>query len=42
MESEFLNPETPSGIREDLKEKVQKVQEIFPQKLSEAETSTSN
>ena len=42
MEAEFLNPETPSGIREDLKEKVQKVQEIFPQKLSEAETSTSN
>jgi hypothetical protein len=42
MESEFLNPETPSGIREDLKEKVQRVQEIFPQKLSEAETSTSN
>ena len=42
MESEFLNPETPSGIRDDLKEKVKKIQELFPQKLSEAETSTSN
>ncbi|WP_297702932.1 biopolymer transporter ExbD [uncultured Eudoraea sp.] len=42
MESEFLNPETPARIRDELKEKVQKVQGIFPQKLSEAETSTSN
>ncbi len=42
MESEFLNPETAARIREELKEKVQKVQELFPQKLSEAETSTSN
>ncbi|WP_297794691.1 biopolymer transporter ExbD [uncultured Eudoraea sp.] len=42
MEAEFLNPETPSSIRDDLKEKVQKVQGLFPQKLSEAETSTSN
>ncbi len=42
MEAEFLNPETPSSIRDDLKEKVQKIQELFPQKLSEAETSTSN
>jgi biopolymer transport protein ExbD len=41
MESEYLNPETPSNIREGLKEKVQKIQELFPQKLSEAETSTS-
>ncbi len=42
MESEFLNPETPSAIRDELKEKVRRVQELFPQKLSEAETSTSN
>ena len=41
MESEYLNPETPSNIRDGLKEKVQKIQELFPQKLSEAETSTS-
>lgn len=42
MEAEFLNPETPSSIRDELKEKVQRIQELFPQKLSEAETSTSN
>jgi len=39
MESEYLNPETPSSVREELKEKVQRIQELFPQKLSEAETS---
>lgn len=42
MEAEFLNPETPSRIREDLEEKVKRVQGLYPQKLSEAETSTSN
>ncbi len=42
MESLFLNPETPSSVRDELKEKVKKVQELFPQKLSEAETATSN
>lgn len=41
MEAEYLNPETPSGIREDLKDKVKRIQEMFPQKLSEAETSTN-
>lgn len=39
MESEYLNPETPSSVRDELKEMVQRIQEIFPQKLSEAETS---
>lgn len=39
MESEYLNPETPSSVRDELKDKVQRIQEIFPQKLSEAETS---
>ena len=42
MEAEFLNPETPSAIRDDLKDKVKRVQDLFPQKLSEAETSASN
>ncbi|WP_188369780.1 ExbD/TolR family protein [Muriicola marianensis] len=42
MEAEYLNPETPSSIRDDLKDKVQRIQDLFPQKLSEAETSTSN
>jgi biopolymer transport protein ExbD len=39
MEKEYLNPETPSSVRDELKEKVQRIQELFPQKLSEAETS---
>ena len=38
MESEYLNPETPTSVRDELKEKVQRIQELFPQKLSEAET----
>ncbi|UJH68442.1 ExbD/TolR family protein [Allomuricauda sp. SCSIO 65647] len=42
MEAEYLNPETPSGIRDDLKDKVKQVQDMFPQKLSEAETSTGS
>jgi len=41
MEAEYLNPETPSSIRDDLKDKVKRVQNMFPQKLSEAETSTN-
>lgn len=41
MEGKYLNPETPSSVREDLKDKVQKVQGLFPQKLSEAETSSN-
>ena len=41
MESKFLNPETPSAERDDLKPKVKRIQELFPQKLSEAETSTN-
>jgi biopolymer transport protein TolR len=41
MEAQYLNPETESEIRDDLKEKVQKIQEMFPQKFSEAETTTN-
>ncbi len=41
MEAEYLNPETPSTVRDDLKDKVKQIQDMFPQKLSEAET-TSN
>lgn len=41
MEGKFLNPETPSAERDDLKPKVQRIQGLFPQKLSEAETSTN-
>ena len=39
MENKFLNPETPSAERDELKPKVKRIQELFPQKLSEAETS---
>lgn len=42
MEAEYLNPETPQNVKDELKEKVKKIQDLFPQKLSEAETSTSN
>lgn len=39
MEADYLNPETPSSVRDELKDKVKRIQELFPQKLSEAETS---
>ena len=41
MEATFLNPETPQSVRDELKEKVQQIKNLFPQKLSEAETSTN-
>ncbi|MCK0160785.1 ExbD/TolR family protein [Allomuricauda sp. F6463D] len=41
MEAEYLNPETPSSVRDDLKDKVKRIQDMFPQKLSEAETTTN-
>ncbi len=46
IEAEYLNPETKDKLDEtaydELKEKVKRIQELFPQKLSEAETSSSN
>jgi len=42
MEAEYLNPETDEDVKEELKEKVKRIQGLFPQKLSEAETSSSN
>ncbi len=41
MEATYLNPETPESVREELKDKVKRIQELFPQKLSEAETSNN-
>lgn len=41
MEAQFLNPETESAIRDELKDKVQRIQDLFPQKFSEAETTTN-
>lgn len=39
MEAEYLNPETTDAVKDELKEKVTRIQGLFPQKLSEAETS---
>ena len=41
MEAEYLNPETSDEVKEELKEKVKRIQELFPQKLSEAQTSAN-
>lgn len=41
MEAEYLNPETTSEVKEELKDKVKRIQELFPQKLSEAQTSAN-
>ncbi|HDZ15235.1 hypothetical protein LCGC14_0928680 [marine sediment metagenome] len=42
IEADYLDPETSSSLKDDLKEKVRRIQELFPQKLSEAEADTSN
>ncbi len=46
LEEEYLSPESKEKLDEDalddLKEKVKRIQDLFPQKLSEAETSSSN
>ena len=41
LEADYLNPETDADTKEELKGKVLKIKELYPQKLSEAET-TSN
>lgn len=41
LEADYLNPETDEDLKEELKEKVKRIQEMFPQKLSEAETSSN-
>lgn len=41
MEAQYLDPETSPSLKEELKEKVQRVQRLYPQKLSEAETSSN-
>tara|TARA_R110002050_G_scaffold179118_3_gene312516 strand:- start:183467 stop:184090 length:624 start_codon:yes stop_codon:yes gene_type:complete len=42
MEAEYLNPETSDEKKDVLKERVKRIQELFPQKFSEAETSSGN
>lgn len=41
LEADFLNPETDKDLKDELREKVQRIQKLFPQKLSEAETSSN-
>jgi len=41
MEAAYLNPETPVSVRDELKDKVKAIQDLFPQKFSEAETSNN-
>ena len=41
LEAQYLNPETSATVKEVLATKVKKIQELFPQKLSEAETTTN-
>ena len=42
MEAEYLNPETPKERRDNLKERVKRIQDMFPLKLSEAEAQSVN
>jgi len=41
LEADYLNPETDASLKEKLKDRVKTIQGLFPQKLSEAETSTN-
>lgn len=41
MDDLYSNPETPKAIRDDLKDKVKRIQDLYPQKLSEAETKSN-
>jgi biopolymer transport protein ExbD len=41
LEADYLNPETDDDLKDELKDKVKRIQEMFPQKLSEAETSSN-
>ncbi len=42
LEAQYLNPETSTSVKDELKDKVLKIQELYPQKFSEAETASSN
>lgn len=41
MEATYLDQQTPPSEKERLKDKVKQIQDLFPQKLSEAETSSN-
>jgi hypothetical protein len=40
MNAQYLDPKTPDNVKENLKPKLEKIQELYPQKLSEAEPKT--
>ncbi|PKB42154.1 biopolymer transport protein ExbD [Cellulophaga sp. RHA19] len=41
MEAAYSNQETPDETKEKLKVRIKKIQDLYPQKLSEAETTTN-
>ncbi|MCL5245692.1 biopolymer transporter ExbD [Cellulophaga sp. 20_2_10] len=41
MEAAYADQETPDETKEKLKVRIKKIQDLYPQKLSEAETSTN-
>lgn len=40
MNAQYLDPKTPDNVKTNLKPKLEKIQDMFPQKLSEAEPKT--
>ncbi len=42
LETQYKDAKTSETLKEELKTKIERIQKLFPQKLSEAETSTSN
>ncbi|EKF54717.1 biopolymer transport protein ExbD/TolR [Galbibacter marinus] len=40
MNALYLDPKTPDDVKDDLKPKLERIQDMFPQKLSEAEPKT--
>ena len=41
MEGEYLDPKTSDGVKDELKPKIERIQEMYPQKLSEAEPKSN-
>lgn len=41
MEAEYKDPRTPDSVKDELKPKMDRIKELFPQKLSEAEPKSN-
>ncbi|MCM5662575.1 ExbD/TolR family protein [Galbibacter mesophilus] len=41
MDARYLDPKTPDGVKDDLKPKIERIQKMYPQKLSEAEPKSN-